>query len=126
MDLSSLGVCEKDLEFFDKLNTLKNQLNSKNVLPEVDTQDTSDKNRNNNEPNDLVSKNTGFDENSNESLEEETITLLKVFYKLLEIIGYLDEEFVLDTENQQILQNLATLTNTIYNYENIIDKSDLK
>ncbi|MGL6298481.1 MAG: UvrD-helicase domain-containing protein, partial [Methanobacteriaceae archaeon] len=126
MDLSSLGVCKKDLEFFDKLNTLKNELNSENALSEVDTLDSSDSKGNNDESNDLVSENTGIDENPNESFEEEPITLLEVFYKLLEIIGYLDEEFVLDNGNQEILENLAILTNTLYNYENIIDKSDLK
>ncbi|MDO5849909.1 MAG: ATP-dependent helicase, partial [Methanobacteriaceae archaeon] len=86
--LKSVGVKnEDDLEFFSKLNNLKDQF-------------------------------FGADYAERDSI-------LTVYYKLLDICGF-DEEFVKNPENENTLENIAILTNTITNYENIISNSDIR
>ncbi|MGL4669857.1 MAG: ATP-dependent helicase [Methanobacteriaceae archaeon] len=198
INLSSLGIKEEDLEFFNKLNKIKSELsindnnnsnsNSKVSGGKTNTNDNTitdyikDFNMDISEKTDLNYNVTSFKEDgaslssninlfisnldslnedyeslvstlsslknecesfisktnsliyqsnvkiSNDILEEEkeSITLLGAFYKILETMGYLNDDFVLAEENKETLENLAILTNTLYNYENIIDKNDFK
>lgn len=60
-----------------------------------------------------------------EELEEKP-TILDTYYNLLDITGYLDDKFKNRTDaNIKILKNLALISNTIYNYENILSNHDI-
>lgn len=52
--------------------------------------------------------------------------ILTIYYKLLDICGCFDYSYVRIPQNKNILENIALLTNTIYNYEKILDKSDIR
>lgn len=53
-------------------------------------------------------------------------TILETYYKLLNLTGYLDNKFDNDNTQDKIeLMNLAFISNTIYNYEDIIYKHDI-
>lgn len=61
-----------------------------------------------------------------ESSHEERDSLLEVFYKLLEISGLLKGRFDENNSvNDRILSNLATFTQTISNYMELVDEGDL-
>lgn len=59
-------------------------------------------------------------------VKEDKPTILEIYYQLLELGGYFNEEFINDDDNSESLQNLALLTKTIENYENHYSKHDVK
>ena len=86
--LKSKGVTnEDDLEFFKKLNDLRDEYQNKD-----------------------------FDDRDN---------ILTFYYKILNLNNYLTEEFIMNPQNEEEIKNIAMLTNTIYNYENMISKNNL-
>lgn len=59
--------------------------------------------------------------------DKHKITLLELFYKLLNINRYLEKKSKSENlSDDKILMNLAALSKTIYNYENMIDPHDVK
>lgn len=52
-------------------------------------------------------------------------TILDTFLKLLTITDYLDEEFINNEENKNQVENLALLSNTLFNYEQVKNPKDL-
>ena len=79
-----------DLEFFRKLNSLKDYVNSKEFLESDDT-------------------------------------ILDIYIKILtDVCNYLDKDFINNPDNLEILENLAIISNTFYNYEIIDNNKDLK
>ena len=64
--------------------------------------------------------------NSKEYLDSDD-TILDIYIKLLtDVCGYLDEDFINDSDNKEVLENLAIISNTFYNYEIIDNNKDLK
>ena len=54
-------------------------------------------------------------------------TILDIYIKLLtDVCNYLDEDFINDEANKEVLENLAIISNTFYNYEIIDNNKDLK
>lgn len=90
-NLIRYGVKNRDdLEFFRKLNSLKEYINSKDYLDSEDT-------------------------------------ILDIYIKLLtDVCDYLNEDFINDVDNEEVLENLAIISNTFYNYEIIDNNKDLK
>ncbi|MDR3222406.1 MAG: UvrD-helicase domain-containing protein [Methanobrevibacter sp.] len=67
------------------------------------------------------------EERKNENIKYENVsTLLNVFYRLLDITGYLNIEFVEDEKNTEELGNLGILSHTLYNLENVITRTNLR
>lgn len=58
----------------------------------------------------------------NQAKEE---TILSIYYKLLDICGYLSEEFIKNPDNMNIISNIALITNTISNYQDIVSKTNI-
>ena len=56
---------------------------------------------------------------------EEKPTILELYLKLLTITDYLDEEFINTEENKHQVENIALLSNTLFNYEQVRDPKDL-
>lgn len=56
---------------------------------------------------------------------DEKDTILKIFLKILDITDYLDEEFVNDEDNLNKVENIALLTDTFFNYEQVRNPKDL-
>lgn len=52
-------------------------------------------------------------------------TILEIFYKLLKLTNYLNEDFINAPENEYKVKNLAILTKTLFNYEQIRNPKDL-
>lgn len=52
-------------------------------------------------------------------------TILDIYLRLLTITDYLDEEFINNQENKHIVENLALLSNTLFNYEQVRNPKDL-
>ena len=90
-NLIKWGVKNRDdLEFFRRLNSLKEYINSEEYLNSEDT-------------------------------------ILDIYIKLLtSVCNYLSEDFINDPNNKNILENLAIISNTFYNYEIIDNNKDLK
>jgi DNA helicase-2/ATP-dependent DNA helicase PcrA len=66
-------------------------------------------------------------ERKNENMKYRRVsTLLNVFYRLLDITGYLNIEFVEDEKNLEELGNLGIISHTLYNLENVITKTNLR
>lgn len=64
--------------------------------------------------------------NSKEYIDSDD-TILDVYIKLLtDVCNYLNEEFINDADNNDVLENLAIISNTFYNYEVIVNNKDLK
>ncbi len=64
--------------------------------------------------------------NSKEYLDSED-TILDIYIKLLtDVCNYLDEDFINDEDNEKVLENLAIISNTFYNYEIIDNNKDLR
>lgn len=102
-DLKAIGITdENDLNFFNNLYNLKQLIISKTIFKDDDEETVANK------------------------LKGEKITLLKIFYKLLEIIGYYNKDIILNQVNANEIANLAIISNTIANYEDIISKSGNK
>ncbi len=63
---------------------------------------------------------------SKEYLDSED-TILDIYIRLLtDVCNYLDEDFINDDANREVLENLAIISNTFYNYEIIDNNKDLK
>ncbi|WP_295619932.1 3'-5' exonuclease [uncultured Methanobrevibacter sp.] len=56
---------------------------------------------------------------------EDRYTILEIYYKLLEIAGYLNYEFVSDESNADVIDNLALLSNIIYDYEETVSRKNI-
>ena len=52
-------------------------------------------------------------------------TILQLYLKLLTITDYLDEEFINSDENKYQVENIALLSNTFFNYEQVRNPKDL-
>ena len=52
---------------------------------------------------------------------EDKPTLLQIYYELLAMVDLLDEDY---GESRYALDNLAIVSNSIYNYENIMSKNN--
>lgn len=62
----------------------------------------------------------------NEDIEwEDKPTILELYLKLLTITDYLDEEFINSNENKHQVENIAMLSNTLFNYEQVRNPKDL-
>ena len=102
-ELKAMGIRNKnDLAFFKDLYDLKQLIISRTIFKDDDEETISKK------------------------LKEDRITLLDIFYKLLEIIGYYTCDNVLDDSHSNEIANLAIISNTIANYENIIQQRGSK
>ena len=55
--------------------------------------------------------------------DEEKPTILEVYHELLDLCGYLNESI---SDNNYELENLAKISKTIFNYESIISKDDVR
>lgn len=56
---------------------------------------------------------------------EKRYTILEIYYKLLEISGYLNYEFISDESNADVIDNLALLSNIIYDYEETVSRKNI-
>lgn len=52
-------------------------------------------------------------------------TVLNIFIKLLTITDYLTEDFINNDKNENIVENIALLSNTLFNYEHVKSSKDL-
>lgn len=59
------------------------------------------------------------------NVEEDKPSILDVYYQLLDLGGYFKEDILNNDEYSNSLQNLATLTKTIENYENYYSKDNV-
>lgn len=57
---------------------------------------------------------------------DERPTILNVYYKILEICGFLNEDYIFDPKNKQALDYIGLFTQIIYEYENIISNRDIR
>lgn len=78
---------EDDLQFFDKLCDLRDDILGKS-----------------------------FDERDN---------ILVTYYKILEVCGYLDEDFIKNEDNKTEVKNIALLSDKISNYQKIMSPNDI-
>ncbi|MCL2116272.1 MAG: ATP-dependent helicase, partial [Methanobrevibacter sp.] len=102
-DLKAIGIAnQNDLSFFNKLYDLKQLIISNTIFKSDSEEEISNK------------------------LNSERITLLDIFYKLLEIIGYYNKDKVLNESNTNELANIAIISNSIANYEDIISQRGTK
>ncbi|WP_299523521.1 ATP-dependent DNA helicase [uncultured Methanobrevibacter sp.] len=58
--------------------------------------------------------------------DENKLTILEVYYELLDLCGYLDESIIDDDCHDFELENLAKISRIIFNYESIISNSDVR
>lgn len=56
---------------------------------------------------------------------EEKPSILNLYLQLLTITDYLDEEFINSDENKHQVENIALLSNTLFNYEQVRNPKDL-
>ena len=65
-------------------------------------------------------------ENVFSSDEEDKLTILEVYYELLNLCGYFDD-LVINNGNYELeLENLSKISRTIFNYESIISAKDVR
>lgn len=65
-------------------------------------------------------------ENVFSSDEEDKLTILEVYYELLNLCGYFDD-LVINNGNYELeLENLSKISRTIFNYESIISANDVR
>lgn len=57
---------------------------------------------------------------------ESSLTILNLYYNILNYGGFLKPEYVQNPKNQSILNDLAQLSETIHNYGEMISKRDLR
>ena len=67
------------------------------------------------------------DEYLNEDIElEEKDTILNIFFRLLRVTdAYFNEDYINDEKNKNLVENIALLSNTLYNYEQVRNPKDL-
>lgn len=110
-NLIKYGVKNKaDLEFFKKFNILKEKVKQLPKSYELDDEIR------------MYNIKEYFEDTFD---VDEIPTILDIFYELLEITGYLNKDKINNPCYRSKIENIALLTNTMYNYENIISKYDL-
>ena len=65
-------------------------------------------------------------ENVFSSDEEDKLTILKVYYELLNLCGYFDDLVINNGDYELELENLSKISRTIFNYESIISANDVR
>lgn len=65
-------------------------------------------------------------ENVFSSDEEDKLTILKVYYELLNLCGYFDDLVINNGDYELELENLSKISRTIFNYESIISAKDVR
>ena len=101
---------EEDLEFFKKLNALKELVLDMPKNFELDDKLRMKRIR------ELFKVKYGLNE---------IPTILDVFYRILEISNIFTPEFLNNPENHDKIENIALITSTILNYENIVSEYDV-
>lgn len=65
-------------------------------------------------------------ENVFSSDEEDKLTILEVYYELLNLCGYFDDLVINNGDYELELENLSKISRTIFNYESIISVNDVR
>lgn len=65
-------------------------------------------------------------ENVFSSDEEDKLTILEVYYELLNLYGYFDDLVINNGDYEFELENLSKISRTIFNYESIISANDVR
>lgn len=65
-------------------------------------------------------------ENVFSSDEEDKLTILEVYYELLNLCGYFDDLVINNEDYELELENLSKISRTIFNYESIISANDVR
>lgn len=65
-------------------------------------------------------------ENVFSSDEEDKLTILEVYYELLNLCGYFDDLVINNGDYELELENLSKISRTIFNYESIISAMDVR
>lgn len=65
-------------------------------------------------------------ENVFSSNEEDKLTILEVYYELLNLCGYFDDLVINNGDYELELENLSKISRTIFNYESIISANDVR
>lgn len=65
-------------------------------------------------------------ENVFSSNEEDKLTILEVYYELLNLCGYFDDLVINNGDYELELENLSKISRTIFNYESIISAKDVR
>lgn len=65
-------------------------------------------------------------ENVFSSDEEDKLTILEVYYELLNLCGYFDDLVINNGDYEFELKNLSKISRTIFNYESIISANDVR
>lgn len=65
-------------------------------------------------------------ENVFSSDEEDKLTILEVYYELLNLCGYFDDLVINNGDYEFELENLSKISRTIFNYESIISAKDVR
>lgn len=65
-------------------------------------------------------------ENVFSSDEEDKLTILEVYYELLNLCGYFDDLVINNGDYELELENLSKISRTIFNYESIISTNDVR
>lgn len=65
-------------------------------------------------------------ENVFSSDEEDKLTILEIYYELLNLCGYFDDLVINNGDYELELENLSKISRTIFNYESIISAKDVR
>lgn len=65
-------------------------------------------------------------ENVFSSDDEDKLTILEVYYELLNLCGYFDDLVINNGDYELELENLSKISRTIFNYESIISANDVR
>lgn len=65
-------------------------------------------------------------ENVFSSDEEDKLTILEIYYELLNLCGYFDDLVINNGDYELELENLSKISRTIFNYESIISANDVR
>lgn len=65
-------------------------------------------------------------ENVFSSDEEDKLTILEVYYELLNLCGYFDDLVINNGDYEFELENLSKISRTIFNYESILSANDVR
>ena len=101
---------EDDLDFFKKLHALKRKVKDMPMNFEIDDEVRMVKIRQ------YYEHHYGM---------HEIPTIMDIFYELMEITGFLNLENLNDEEYDERIENIALVTQTIYNYETVVSRYDV-
>ena len=101
---------EDDLDFFKKLHALKRKVKDMPMNFEIDDEVRMEKIRQ------YYEHHYGM---------HEIPTIMDIFYELMEITGFLNLENLNDEEYDERIENIALVTQTIYNYETVVSRYDV-